>query len=61
MSIVEGADEIEYIMKTENVHRVKAVRLYLARKSLQGCSVSKASSTPILEKQVSLLSPLSLV
>ena len=50
---IEGDDEIEHIMKTENVHRVKAVRLYLARKSLQCCSVSKASSTHILEKQVS--------
>ncbi len=58
---IEGDDEIEHIMKTENVGRVKATTLHLARKSLQGCSVSKASSTPILEKQVSLLSPLSLV
>ncbi len=50
---IEGDDEIEHIMKTENVGRVKATTLHLARKSLQGCSVSKASSTPILEKQVS--------
>ncbi len=50
---IEGDDEIEHIMKTENVSRVTAAKLRIARKSLQCCSVSKASSTPILEKQVS--------